>query len=242
MIRAPRTRRLVRRILRDRHGIAITEFALVFPIMLLVGMGGIELANYALVHLRVSQYALTLADNASRVGSISNLSVQQLREGDINDVLQGAYLPGQSVKLTTYGRITLSSLENTQSGGVYTQVIHWQRCVGLMSGTGWDSTYGTTSTTAGTTTNASDAGTAAPTGIGDTGYKVNAPQNSGAMFVEINYQYRPIFGSLIIPATKLHYTGAFPVRNNRDFTQIYNPSNSATRSTCDRHVATVPNP
>ena len=107
--------------------------------MLGIGLYGIETANLALINLRVSQIALSLADNASRVGTMSTLNTVQLREVDLNDVLQATRLQGAGIKLTTFGRVTLSSLENPSG----TQNIHWQRCIGLMRGTGYDSSYGT---------------------------------------------------------------------------------------------------
>ena len=134
--------RSLARLRRDTSAVALTEFAFALPILLTIGMFGVEESNIALTHLRVSQYALTLADNASRVG-VSGLTTQQLREIDINDVLTGTRQQGARINLTTYGRITLSSLETNSSGG---QWIHWQRCIGLRSGAGYDSTYGTEGT------------------------------------------------------------------------------------------------
>lgn len=222
------------RLLHDRRGAAFIEFALGLPVLLMAGLYGLELTRYSLVNQKLSQIALNLADNASRVGLMSGQGTVQLREADLNDVLQAARFQGNSIGLTTNGRITLSSLEN--SGG--TQKIHWQRCLGLQRGAGWDSSYGTTDPSDGTTTNAADAGTPAPSGMGDSGAMVNAPTNSGVMFVEINYQYTPLVGNGWIANTrKLHFIASFVVRDNRDFAQIYNPSPAATRSTCDRYTS-----
>lgn len=90
------------------------EFALALPIVLGIGAYGLEVSNLALLNLRISQIALTLADNASRVGTYSSLSTQQMREVDVNDVLQAARYQGASINLSTNGRIILSSLENVQ--------------------------------------------------------------------------------------------------------------------------------
>ena len=109
--------RSARRLRRDRSGVALMEFALCLPIVLCVGLYGIETANLALINLRVSQIALSLADNASRVGTMSTLNTQQLREVDLNDVLQARALQGTGINLTTNGRIILSSLENRKLPG-----------------------------------------------------------------------------------------------------------------------------
>ena len=224
---------------RDRRGLALLEFAFTLPLVLAVGGWGIELSNLALCNLRVSQYALNLADDASRVGQSAASGVTNMREADANDVLQGARLQGASIGLTTRGRVTLSSLENIQqnydSGPV--QRIHWQRCAGAMSGTGYDSSYGTTRVTDGTDDKQANAGTAVPTGMGDTA-KVMAPTDSGVMFVEVNYLYKPLFGSLYLGSTPriVHYVASFIVRDNRSFVQIYATPNTIA-STCDKHNA-----
>jgi Flp pilus assembly protein TadG len=236
----PRSLRSALGALKDcASGVAMIEFALSLPIVLGMGCYGIELSNLALTNLRISQYALNLADDASRVGLISSLSIEQLRESDVNDVFQGIRLQSTSLKLTTYGRVTLSSLENVQQSydAAPVQRIHWQRCVGLKSGTGYDSTYGTTTTTAGTDATVGNAGTTTTTGMGDAGSQVNAPASAGVMFVEINYDYQPFFGTLFIPKTKLHYIASFIVRDKRDFSQMFNPSPAATRSTCNVYGA-----
>ncbi len=217
-------------ILRDnRSGVALTEFALGFPVLFTLAMFGVETANLALTHLKISQIALNLADNASRVG-VAGLASQQMREYDINDIIQGARLQGQSIGLTTKGRITLSSLEN-QSG---TQMIHWQRCVGLKSGAGYDSSYGTTTTTDGTDNTAANDGTPAPSGMGDPGSMVNAPTGSGVIFVEVNYLYTPMMGWLASPS-RLHYVASFIIRDPRDFSQIF-PYAGATPATCNLYT------
>ena len=220
-----RLARIAGRLRSDTKGLALLEFAFSLPLVFAMGGYGIEISNLALTHLRVSQYALILADNASRVGVNTGLTTVQLREADINDVLAATRLQSTGIKLTTYGRVTLSSLEGQTNG---TQLLHWQRCIGLKSGTGYDSTYGSAgSGTAGTTV----------TGMGDTGSQVIAPPSSGVMFVEINYDYQPLFKSLFVGATKIHYIASFIVRDKRDFSQVYNPAPTATASSCSTYAA-----
>ena len=234
-----RIARLSRRLRRHEGGNALLEFAFTLPLVVAVGGWGVELSNLALTNLRLSQYALNLADNASRVGQDANGGVTNFREVDANDVLQGARLQGNAIGLTTRGRVTVSSLEYVQqsydTGRV--QRIHWQRCIGTMSGTGYDSSYGTVSATAGSDGTQSNAGIPAPTGMGDTGAKVMAPPDSGVMFVEVNYLYKPLFGSLYVSPRIIHYVASFIVRDNRSYIQVYNPSPTATASTCDKHPA-----
>ena len=225
------------RLWREQRAVSMIEYALAAPLMMAMGGYGVEVSNLAITNMRVSQYALQLADNASRVGVNSGLATFSLREGDINDVLQGLRLFSAGAKLTAYGRVTLSSLENVQQkyDDDNVQRIHWQRCIGLKSGPGFDSSYGTTSVTAGTDATSGTQGADAPDGMGETGQKVNAPENTGVIYVEVNYQYQPLFGSLFVSATKLHYVASAIVRDKRDFSQIFNPAPTATPSTCDKH-------
>lgn len=217
----------VRRLAGDTSGLALIEFAYVMPVVFALGMMGLETANYALTRMKVSQIALALADNASRVGETSALSLKRLRERDINDVLQGARLQARNLQLLTNGRITLSSLETNDDGG---QWIHWQRCIGMKP---YDSTYGT----------AGDGmeGTDFP-GMGPEGEEVIAPPQSAVMFVEVNYDYQPIIAGWLIGEKRIHATASFIVRDQRDLTQVYNTAPTATPSTCDTYPEEDENP
>lgn len=239
MMRNPscaRLRKLTAALRRDTSGLALLEFAMAFPILLALGMYGIDTANLALTNLKLNQIALNLADNASRVGVNSTLSVQQMREVDVTDILQGAKAQGASINLTTNGRIILSSLERDKND---VQRIHWQRCIGLKSGATYNSHYGTTTTTDGTTATG-NAGTLTPSGMGEAGSQVNAPldttQTTGVMFVEINYRYTPMFSWISSPAD-LRFVASFIVRDPRDFSQIFNPAPAATRLTCNLYTS-----
>lgn len=227
----------LRRFATASTGIAMLEFALALPVVLLLGCYGIETANLAIANLRVSQIASNLADNGSRMGMMTSLSTIQLRELDINNALQAARLQGAAIGLGDNGRVTVSSLENIQQSydTAPVQRIHWQRCFGLKRGAGYDSSYGTTTTTAGTDATKANAGTTS-TGMGDTGAVVTAASGSALIFVEVNYDYQRLFGDTFLGPTKLRYVASFLVRDRRDLSQLFNPSPAATRSTCDKYT------
>lgn len=211
---------MLKRLFRDESGLALIEFAYVMPVVTALGMLGIEVAHYAHTNLKVSQIALALADNASRVGETNPLSLKQLRESDINDVFQGARLQSDNLDLLQNGRITLSSLERNNAGG---QWIHWQRCIGMKP---YDSSYGT----------AGDGmtGTAFP-GMGPANARVQAPPSSAVMFVEVNYDYEPIMAGWLIGPKRIHATASFIVRDQRDLTQVYNPAPQAVIADCNTY-------
>ena len=222
----------------DRRGVAMIEFAFTLPLLLAVGCWGVELSRRALCNLRIRQYALNLADNASRLGQDAGSGVTNLREADVNDAFTGAKLEGAAINLTTNGRITLTSLENIQQSYDKRRVqrIHWQRCIGAMSGTGYDSSYGTVPIAAGSDGTQANAGVTVAS-IGPASASVSAPNDTGVMFVEVNYLYQPLFGTVYMNPQVIHYVASFIVRDNRSFVQLYNPSPTATASTCDKHTA-----
>ena len=114
----------------DRSGVALTEFALSLPLLLVAGLGGVETANLAVTTLRVNQVAMQIADNASRIGDTSSLEDRRIYESDINDLLLGSNIQaGQSIDLYNHGRTIVSSLE-VAPGTDDQQYIHWQRCKG----------------------------------------------------------------------------------------------------------------
>lgn len=231
-----------RRLRRDQSGLALLEFAFSAPIVLSIGMYGIEVSNLALMNMRVSQSALNIADNASRLGLTTSLNTQQLRETDINDLVSQIRQQTGAWGLTTRGRVTITSLEE-KSGN---QIMHWQRCVGLRNGTDYKSHYdkpgeAVTPTDGSDTTAANDGVIIAATGMGPAGAKVVAPPNSGVIFVEVNYEYNPVVSDRWLPAgtTRLSYIASFIVRDRRDFTQIFNPTPSVAtnqKMTCDRYT------
>jgi Flp pilus assembly protein TadG len=228
-------------LLRDnRSGIALVEFAYGLPAVMGIGMYGLEVANLAQTHLRVSQVALSLADNASRVGVTSALNLQQIREVDINDVMQAARLQSTTLNLPARGRITLSSLEQNAAGG---QWVHWQRCLGIRGGGGWDSSYGAEGTGKTGTTFA---------GMGKPGEEAKAPPNSAVMFVEVNFEYKPLVWERLVGKPRIHYTASYVVRDKRDLDQaepyaaatsggyakggVYNPNPKAEVMSCDKYT------
>lgn len=203
-------------------GLALTEFAFSLPIMLTLGLVGLETSNYAMAHLRVSNIAVLAADNAARVRD-------SIDESDVVEVLLGAKMTGQGIDFANNGRIILSSFEpNTAgpSGASTGQWIRWQRCDGRKNvasrygpeGTGQNdaslqnATWGTSQVTAA-------AGTA-------------------VMVVEVVYDYQPIVPNTILGGREIRYQSAFNVRQRAN-QQLFNVSNltAAQRRTCDHFQA-----
>ena len=208
---------LLARLRHARSGIAMTEFALAAPFMMVLGAYGLETSNLALTHLRMSQISANLADTASRIGESSPTALKKIRESDIVDAFEAVRLQQGNTKLTTKGRIILSSLEQNASGG---QWIHWQRCLGQKNVA---SSYGV----------AGDGATGTGfLGMGATGLKITAPANSAVMFVEIIYDYQPLISNKLLGAKVVKTKAAFLVRDKRDLTEDNNPYGAETM-TCN---------
>ncbi len=216
----------LRALLRERRAVAMMEFALSLPIVLPIGLYAIELSNFGVQQLRLSQATLTLADNISRVGVDTTMATQQLREVDINEVIEGLRRQTANLALTTNGRVTISSLE-VKNGA---QWIHWQRCVGLKRGLNYDSSYGVQG----------DGGAAGGPfrGMGDPTTPVIAPANSAVIFVEVNYDYQPLISPYFLGQKRLRQTASYIVRDNRELsTGVTDPTPQAPqRMTCDRYT------
>src|SRR5690606_34756690 len=159
----------LRHLLRHASGIAAVEFALTAPIILTMFLGGAELTNFAITRMRVSQIALHVADNASRIGNDQLNAAPQISERQINDLFLGANLQAGTLDLKTRGRVILSSFEAVASPNPTGKFhIRWQRCYGDKA---WPSQYG-------------KAGDTQLDHIGPAGRRVTAPDDTAVMFVE----------------------------------------------------------
>lgn len=210
---ARRARRL-RSLPRAKSGVAMVEFAFTAPIVLSLGMLGSETAYYAITHMQVSQVAMQIADNASRVGEQDVLVARRVFEDDINEVFVGGEKLGEGIEIYERGRVILSSLEQNADGG---QWIHWQRCRGAKN---YTSSYGTEGT--------GEFGTAFQ-GMGEPGKEITASPGTAVMFVEISYDYEALTPFDFLDGETLTYTAAFNIRDSRDLTQLY-PSQSGQNS------------
>jgi hypothetical protein len=212
-----RARALLRQIVCDRSAMAAVEIGLAAPFLIAFSMTAGETVNLTITHVRLNQLAITVADNASRAKQAQINSAPQFREYDVNEVFTGAGLSVKDMAFPTKGRIILSSLQTNESGG---QWIQWQRCSGSNA---YASRYGVQGTGA--------TGTAF-TGMGQGSTPMTAEPSSAIMFVEVAYNYKPLFYNPVITTTVIRKEAALYVRDDRDLTKIYNPSPTVTPANC----------
>jgi len=215
----PRRTRLnwARLLASDESGLAMTEFAFTAPFFMAIGLLGTDTAAYVIAHMRVSQIAMHVADNASRVGEQNVLVSRKVYEDDINDLFIGAQRYSSGLDIATNGRIILSSLEMNDDDG---QWIHWQRCYGAKN---YTSTYG----------NAGDGetGTDFP-GMGDSTAMITATQGNAVMFVEVAMDYQSISPFSVLDGEEIVYTGSYNVRDTRDLSGIYQTTPASPVAAC----------
>ena len=226
--RWPRLARLHRRLARNTSGVAMVEFAFTAPIILSMGLLGAETAFFAVTHLRVSQVAMQVADNASRIGELDLLAARRVFERDVNEVLVGAERYGANFQLYQHGRVILSSLQQNGQGG---QNIRWQRCRGAKV---FNSSFGVQGDGA--------TGTSFQ-GMGPSGNRITAAAGTAVMFVEVAYDYRPLTPFSMFGNREIRYTAAFNIRDNRDLSGagISNTTNPASPvARCDVYSANRP--
>lgn len=199
--------RILKALRRSERATAMVEFALAAPLLMGIGLYGVEAANRAVLQLRTNQLAVLIADHASRIGQNSLLGEVTVYESDINDIFIGADIQGgDHYDLLANGRVILSSLEvvpNTDDQ----QYIHWQRCSGELD---YDPQYG----------EEGDGLYSSLTGMGEEGEEIYAIPGYAVMFVEVAYTYDPIMVDLFDADEPIVAIAAFTVRNNRDLSGI----------------------
>jgi hypothetical protein len=207
------------RFVHDRRGLSTIEFALCLPLLLIMTLSAMEMINFVLVRQQVSQLALQVVDNATRMGT-QNTIQSEINEKQVNDLFAGAQLQGGKMDLARHGRIILSSLE-VDPDKPNRQYIHWQRCYGALS---HPSTYGVT----GDGTHDSSF-----QGMGPANGRVTAMDGVPAMFVEIAYQYQPLIWSYFGVKQEIQETASMLVRDSRDTSGPgINPVAGVTPSSC----------
>jgi hypothetical protein len=220
---ARRLRRFVRSLGQCTSGLALTEFAMSVPVLLTLGLFGLETANYAMAHLRISNIAMMTADNAARVRD-------SIDEADVVELFTGAKMTGTSIDFAQNGRIILTDIEMSPINSAR-QWIRWQRCDGALN---VDPTYGRPITVAGanitngTEIYGSDRQTASLTpsswvlssltNFGGAWAPISAQSGTAVMLVEVTYNYQPIIPNSFLSGRQIRYESAFNVRQRTDQT------------------------
>lgn len=205
--RLRQTHRTLRGLAKDNRAVSTIEFALILPLFITLGLTGVELAYMATVNMQVSQTAISLADNASRLGQTDNSSVTPtVTEADIDSIMSGALRQGRTFDLEGNGRIILTSLEFDETTGL--QYIHWQRCRGDLDR---DSIYGDDEDNNG-------LGSTEIEGVGSGDDLIQAAPGSAVMVAEIYFEYDGIITGSFGESAEFREEAIFTIRDDRNLT------------------------
>ena len=219
---------MLRRVISNQSGTVLIEFAFAVPVFMGLGMYGSETSMVAITNTKVSQAALNLADNTSRLGQVdSGVITPTITESDIVNSLIGTKIQSKGLDLFENGRVIISSLESMPAGQ---QFIRWRRCKGMRNvQSKYDDDINDDNITDTTFI-----------GMGAVGAEAKAVPNSAVMYVEVEYQYQPLFGNLFMQNVVLRQEAAFNIRDQRNLVNgLFNDLNPTSKAaTCNKLDAT----
>jgi hypothetical protein len=207
-----RLARLAARLRGCESGLALTEFALSLPVLMTLGLVGLETANLAMAHLRVSNIAMIAADSAARVRD-------SIDEANVIELMTGAKMAGDNIDFRHHGRIILSSIERNTAGTG--QWIRWQRCDGARHVA---SSYGN---------QGKGQADATLQYMGPAAHPISAASGTAVMMVEVTYDYQPIVSNSIFGPRVIRYESAFNVRQRTN--QVLTNAGGATIKSCSNY-------
>lgn len=113
----------------DRRGVSAIEFALVFPFMLLLYIGGYETSQVLSADRRVGHVGATVGDLVSQVSSVSAAEVE-----NIFDASTALMSPFSTTNLKMTVSTVLATGSGCGTGGTCTKKVTWSK---TRKGTAW---------------------------------------------------------------------------------------------------------
>jgi Flp pilus assembly protein TadG len=179
----------VRKFSTDADAVAATEFAIVVPFMLLLYVGGIELASGMAINYKVSATAHAVADMVTQNTSLSTAQMQNILTGATAIIAPYAVTTSGGSSLLS---VTVSEISSDANGNLTLR---------------WSQSYNGTSFGSGRT---SLTGLTVPTSLNGTVGNANNPnnQNDQVSFIlsEVSYAYTPNLGFTISGTVNLQDT------------------------------------
>ena len=179
----------VRKFSTDADAVAAIEFAIVAPFMLLLYVGGIELANGMAINFKVSATAHAVADMVTQNTSLSVAQMQNILTGATAIMAPYPVTGSGSSSLLS---VTVSEISSDTSGNLTLR---------------WSQSYNGTTFGSGRT---SLTGLTVPTSLNGTVGNANNPnnQNDQVSFIlsEVSYAYTPNLGFAITGTVNLKDT------------------------------------
>ena len=217
----------VRKFSTDADAVAAIEFAIVAPFMLLLYVGGIELANGMAINFKVSATAHAVADMVTQNTSLSTAQMQNILTGATAIMAPYPVTGSGSSSLLS---VTVSEISSDTSGNLTLR---------------WSQSYNGTSFGPGRT---SLTNLTVPTSLNGTAGNANNPnnQNDQVSFIlsEVSYAYTPNLGFAITGTVNLKDTDwLFPRCSTNSPANSSGPAyydvkytSSTTTCTCIQHL------
>lgn len=117
----------LRRMRRDTSGVSVVEFALMLPLLFMIGAGGLELINYVLANQKIERIASITADNVAR-------NTLAPSERSIVDTFAGVNEIAEPFDFDANGRVIMTGVIGVASGSNVVGKVVWQRCSGGLAG------------------------------------------------------------------------------------------------------------
>jgi len=193
----------------DADAVAATEFAIVVPFMLLLYVGGVELADGMAINVKVSATAHSVADMVTQNTSLSTTSMQNILTGATAIIAPYPVTGGQLL-------VTVSEISSDANGNL---TLRWSQSYN-------GSSFGPGRSGLGSSTSPSYPALAVPTSLNGTAGNANNPngQNDQISFIvsEVSYAYTPNLGYVISGTVNLQDSDWLFPRCSTD-----SPSNSS---------------
>ncbi len=168
---------------RDTSGVSVVEFALLLPLLMLIGAGALELVNYLLANQKLERIASITADNVAR-------NTLAPSERSIVDSFAGVNNIAEPFDFNANGRIIMTGVIGVASGNTVVGKVVWQRCAGSLGGI--SSIVG--SQPANPNLWATGPNATLPN-------NVSLLQNQLVVVTEVAYQYQPLIGLAQLPGS-----------------------------------------
>jgi Flp pilus assembly protein TadG len=221
----------------DVDAVAATEFAIVVPFMLVLYVGGIELADGMAINVKVSATSHSVADMVTQNTSLSTASMQNILTGATAIIAPYPISAGQL-------QVTVSEISSDANGNM---TLQWSQSYNGTSFTSGRSSLGSSAANPVTGAPAYQALTV-PTSLNGTAGNANNPnsQNDQVSFIlsEVTYAYTPGLGYAISGTVNLQDSyWLFPRCSTDSPANSTGPayydvkySTSTTTCTCTQHL------
>lgn len=206
----------LRRLRRDSRGVSVVEFALMLPLLIMIGAGGLEFINLVLANQKIERIASITADNVAR-------NTLAPSERSFVDSFAGVDDIAQPFNFAANGRVIMTGVIGVSENNAIVGKVVWQRCTGSLAGI--------TSTVGSPPSNpalwASGPNARLPNNI-------TLLQNQLVVVSEVAYRYQPMISLAQLPGTgtnRIIRQRSVFVSRGQAFPTV-TPSTGVTPATC----------